>query len=293
MGARNVFCCAALLSTLGLALVAIALGGFPVWAPVESLRRAGRHALVSASGAGGGKRRPAPSAAALVDPYAPHPDPFIVPNIVHFVFGLDPTFGHIKFGLIHYMAILGARMFIQPDAIQWHYKYAPGEENVYWGCALPALTLVPEEDVTHVHGKKLTMRVQHRADILRMQIMLNTGGMYLDSDVIALKSFEDLRRSPLSMGLEGGEGMCNAVMVGAPNTTFIQRWWAEYAHFNPEAWAYHSVQLPRELQRAHPGEVAVLQEKAFFYPSWIHLTAMYDGECPLACPRAVPCCDGR
>ena len=34
--------------------------------------------------------------------------------------------------------------------------------------------------------------------------------------------------------------------------------------------------LPRELQRKHPGEVLVLSERAFFYPSWIHLRVMYD-----------------
>lgn len=79
------------------------------------------------------------------------------------------------------------------------------------------------------------------------------------------------------MGQELDNGLCNAVMLGAPNTTFINRWWKEYVHFEPDKqWAYHSVILPRELQQQHPEEVTVLSDKAFFYPSWTHLTAMYD-----------------
>ena len=55
------------------------------------------------------------------------------------------------------------------------------------------------------------------------------------------------------------------------------RWWAEYVHFEPDKqWAYHSVLLPRQLHADHPGEVLVLSDKAFFYPLWTQLTAMYD-----------------
>jgi hypothetical protein len=100
-----------------------------------------------------------------------------VPNVVHFVFGLEQSFGHIKFGLLHYLAILGAAVHIRPQQIKWHYQYVP--EGTWWECAKPVLTLHKVDDVTHVHGKPKAMRVQHKADILRMQIMLNEGGMYI------------------------------------------------------------------------------------------------------------------
>jgi hypothetical protein len=229
-------------------------------------------------------------------------DPNPVPNIAHFIFGLDPNFGHMGFGLIHYMAILGASRHIQPKSIRLHYLYEP--EGPWWECAKPLVDMVLEKDVTEVYGKPMKMKVQHKADILRMNIMLNEGGIYLvssaeakcaqnggrslilcaspfpslqDSDVIPLRSFSELRLADLTMGLEGDAGLCNAVMVGIPNSTFIRRWWGEYKTFDPEhQWAYHSVQLPRQLQRQHPEEVTVLSEKAFFYPSWIHLRTLYD-----------------
>lgn len=102
-----------------------------------------------------------------------------IPNIVHFIFGLEANFGHIKFGLINYLAILGAAMFIHPEEIIWHHRYLP--EGIWWECARPHLTFNKVEDVTHVHGKPKAMRVAHKADILRMDIMMNQGGMYLVS----------------------------------------------------------------------------------------------------------------
>jgi len=198
-----------------------------------------------------------------------------IPNVVHMIFGLDPNFGHIKFGLTHYLAIMAARMHIDPQFIKWHYRYVP--EGIWWECARPLLKMNRVEDIIHVHGKPRPMKVQHKADILRMRIMMEEGGIYLDSDVIALKSFRELRNFSLVMGQEDSNGLCNAVMLGRANTTFIQRWWNEYKHFDPEKqWAYHSVMLPKQLQSQYPDEVTVLSQSAFFTPLWTQLTVMYD-----------------
>ncbi len=204
--------------------------------------------------------------------------PLPVPNVVHFVFGLDPTFGHIKFGMIHYLAVLGAKMFLRPDEILMHRQYTPS--GAWWDCARPLLRLVDVENVTAVHGRTfLNMKVQHQADIIRMRIMRDVGGIYLDSDVIPLRNFDELRHHDFSMGIEKDIGLCNAVMVGAPNSSFINRWWNEYENFDPTTqWAYHSVELPFKLMQKHPAEVHVLSEQAFFYPMWNQLEAMYDAD---------------
>jgi hypothetical protein len=47
--------------------------------------------------------------------------------------------------------------------------------------------------------------VQHQADKLRISILAREGGIYLDTDVFALKPFTDLLTNPRSavMGHEG------------------------------------------------------------------------------------------
>jgi len=64
------------------------------------------------------------------------------------------------------------------------------------------------------------------------------------------------------------EGLCNAVIISAPGTDFIDRWLASYADFDEGVWAHHSVVRPWELARAHPDEVQVLNSRAFFWPMW-------------------------
>ena len=169
------------------ALVNILSPGRRAGRAAKRAARASRSAAVAASsaavelrsaglgGGGGGSPSSGTYGSTPAVPYYDDGQP--IPDIVHFIFGLEPTFGHIKFGLLHYLAVLGARTRIAPQVIKWHYNYLP--EGIWWECTRPALTLHKVEDVTHVHGKPKAMRVQHKADILRMQIMLNEGGMYL------------------------------------------------------------------------------------------------------------------
>lgn len=210
---------------------------------------------------------------------------YAVPAVAHFVFGMEPGFGHVPFGLMHYIALLGTKLYVKPEIIQWHHRFLPNEtENKWWACARPLVNPRLVGDVTVVHGKEFpALHVAHKADIVRMRIMREEGGIYLDSDVIPLRSFDELRRiggNKLIMGREvtpGQDGMANAVLVGAPNTSFINRWWSAYATFNPTAsWAYHSVILPREIAAKHPDEIIILSGNAFFRPTWAELKQLYE-----------------
>ena len=210
------------------------------------------------------------------------------PNTVHYIFGMEAGFGHMGFGLMHLISVLATAMYVRPaGGIFWHGLYFPPANNTWWACASPLLRRVQEQDVLYVHGKAHPgLHVAHKADIVRMRIMREQGGIYLDSDIIPLASFEEVRRAGgrgrLTMGLEeapGQRGLCNAVLVGAANTSFMNRWWAAYTSFDPQAsWAYHSVILPRELAEAHPGEVTILSGQAFFKPVWTELKELYEAD---------------
>lgn len=121
------------------------------------------------------------------------------------------------------------------------------------------------------------------SDTLRLQILLEEGGMYLDMDVFAVRSFAPLLRPPLDgkdtiLGYEGGNrwGLCNAVIVARrPGATFIKRWLDMYENVDleKEAWNYRSVRLPKELAENPEGgrdkqEVCALPPDAFFWPTW-------------------------
>jgi hypothetical protein len=69
--------------------------------------------------------------------------------------------------------------------------------------------------------------VAHKADVVRLEVLLKYGGIYLDMDVLALKSFDELRQFPMVLGQEGLDGfigLANAVIVAHSSSSFLQQW---------------------------------------------------------------------
>lgn len=224
-------------------------------------------------------RPPQPSAnvsgvGGLIAPRKGHPLP--APNIVHYIFGLDPV-GLMPFGILQYLSIVGAALYLRPDEIRWHHKYE--SSGFWWNCSLPHLTLIPVEPVTEVRGKVLSnLMVQLQSDIIRLRVMNETGGIYLDTDVIPLRSFDELRAYEFVMGKEGerDDALCNAVLIGAPRSRFIQRWWRSYDSFDPKIWGQHSVRVPAILQREAPDECTTVSSRGFFMPTWGMLRELHE-----------------
>ena len=209
----------------------------------------------------------------------------MIPPTVHYVFGMEPTFGHLGFGLVHYLSLLATTMYLRPPAIKWHHRFLPPNASAWWACARPLVALHPVGDVATIHGRAFpSLHVAHKADVVRLDVLRAEGGVYLDSDVIPLRAFDELLRlgagGAVVMGKEeapGQSGLANAVLLAPPNASFLNRWWARYADFAPEkSWAYHSVILPRELAKAFPGEVISVGGAAFFAPVWTELKALYE-----------------
>ena len=52
------------------------------------------------------------------------------------------------------------------------------------------------------------------------------GGVYLDGDTWVLRSLDDLRQYPATVGEEDkGQRICNALMLAEPDAAFVHRWY--------------------------------------------------------------------
>eukprot|EP01090_Pellita_catalonica_P008198 TRINITY_DN1890_c0_g1_i1.p1 TRINITY_DN1890_c0_g1~~TRINITY_DN1890_c0_g1_i1.p1 ORF type:complete len:630 (-),score=77.72 TRINITY_DN1890_c0_g1_i1:40-1929(-) len=183
---------------------------------------------------------------------------------------MKEDFGGQSFSMAHYLAVKSAAQELRPDKIFFHYAFEP--TGFWWSKAKTYLTLRRVTPPQEIYGNKL-VHVAHQADVIRLQVLLEFGGIYLDMDVIAIQSFDSLRKRPYQfvMGQEGrygNIGLCNAVMLSIPNSPFVSRWLGEYRTFNEAQWNYHSVILPKELAQAHPHEIAIVDSSHFFYPHW-------------------------
>lgn len=121
-----------------------------------------------------------------------------IPKIVHFVYGLrdpEPTLD-----LIHYIAIKSAHDTLKPEKIMFHYHHLPVGEN--FERARPMLTLNKVPLVEKVFGRPVS-HYAHRADVVRLQVLEEFGGIYLDLDLISLKPVDHLLNREFIMAQEG------------------------------------------------------------------------------------------
>lgn len=195
-----------------------------------------------------------------------------IPKIIHYCFGLAPDFGGKPWSLVHYVGVASAARHIKPDAIYFYYEFEP--TGPWWDLTKPLVTPVKIEAPTTIFGRPL-FHPAHKADIVRLEKLIELGGIYLDADVLVQRSFDDLLNHSTVLGQEGFgsiSGMANAVILAEPHAPFLERWYAEYKSFRGKAldeyWNEHSVQLPARLAQEHPDEITVLPPTAFFWPLW-------------------------
>lgn len=193
-----------------------------------------------------------------------------VPHILHYIFGLSSDFGGKPFGFVQYLAISSAIQTLSPDTvIYFHHIYEP--TGWYWDQVKPRLTLVKTRDVKEVFGRPVT-HFAHKADVIRLEVLRDQGGIYLDLDVLVLKPFDGFFREDFVMGVEAGwepgtiEGLCNAVMISRPYAPFVTRWIEQYRTYDDVAWNAHSVALPLRLSERYPQDITVMDKYTFFYP---------------------------
>lgn len=193
----------------------------------------------------------------------------MIPNVVHFIFGLKEDFGGKPFSFIHYLAIKSAHERLKPDAIKFYYKYEP--QGPWWDASKEYLTLVKVEPPREIFGHPL-LHYAHQADVLRLEILMKQGGIYLDVDVLCLNSFGPLLKYQCVMGMEENLGLCNAVILAAPGAPFIRAWYDSYRTFRSkgrdEFWNEHSVLVPLRLARRVPGLIQRQDKYAFFWPNY-------------------------
>ncbi|KAJ2961780.1 hypothetical protein NQZ79_g3030 [Umbelopsis isabellina] len=167
-----------------------------------------------------------------------------IPKIVHFVL-LEEQTGY-EWSLINHLAVKSAHEVLKPDRIILHYHKLP--IGKWMDISLPYLTLNKAEIPKEVFGKPAVNK-QHISDIYRFKIMQEYGGIYLDTDVISLKSIDHLlNETMLFQALDNG--LCNAVMISRANSSFITR----------------CVKVPGMIAKEYPTEIRALPQEAFFKP---------------------------
>ena len=203
--------------------------------------------------------------AKVIQHFTPEQETDIIPNIIHFVFGLKSDFGNMGFSFIHYLAVVTAWKVNRPKTIYFHYCYEPG--GTWWEKAKPYLTLNHISSPTEIFNRPLK-HYAHMADVIRLEMLMKYGGIYLDMDVICISSFKPLLHENFVMGEQPRRGLGNAVILSTQESKFLQIWYESYRDFNGNHYDHHSIRIPQTLAWRNPSLIRVLDEYAFYYPMW-------------------------
>ena len=104
------------------------------------------------------------------------------------------------------------------------------------------------------------------------------GGIYLDADVIVVKSFTPLRRYSFVIGQESPGSLCNGIMLAARGAPFLRLFLEQYhSYLGPkEIWSVKSVVNSGKLARLYP-HLAHVEETTLNRPNWVERAQIYDG----------------
>lgn len=115
-----------------------------------------------------------------------------IPPYVHYVFGLSPFFGGKPFGFIQYVCLSSSLVLLKPEVIFMHYVYAP--DGWWWEqwrsriekSGTTRLEMVKQRDVDSIFGNPVE-HFAHKADVIRLEVLRDYGGVYLDTDVMVIR----------------------------------------------------------------------------------------------------------
>ncbi|MCJ1395569.1 hypothetical protein MMC18_008455 [Xylographa bjoerkii] len=210
-----------------------------------------------------------------------------IPSVVHFIWGLKQGKGsHSHFGFIEYLSVKSALIAFESTRVKIH--YASLDQNSEWFLKLKDnVTLVYHDPELGILGESKTWQAAHRADLLRLQILSEEGGIYMDLDVFALRPLDTILhcQKDIIMGHEGGDraGLTNALIMARKGSRFVDRWIDSYDDFSTQEWNYHSVTIPKRMALRYPDEICTLSPVAFFWPTWSykHIEYMHSSLSPI------------
>jgi hypothetical protein len=199
----------------------------------------------------------------------------MIPNVVHFIYFNGPN--SRDFSYLNYLAVRAAHDIQQPDTIYMHYNTEPvGNPN--WDRMKSYVTLAQITPPERLMGVKLGY-VQYQADVVRLQKLLEHGGIYLDTDILMLKPLTPFMDRHCVMGAEGYVdhaadqhtsdvdkvgSISNAVIMAEPQCPFIRSWLdATPKALLSKIWAYHAVMLPLELYKLDQGRFDLQKVESF------------------------------
>lgn len=184
-----------------------------------------------------------------------------VPNIAHFIWITGPN--SRPFSYLNMLAVMAAKTYGQFDKILMH-NNKPPEGNIHWDRASKLFEIVPITPPDCI-GRVVLEYVQYQADTLRLDIMIEHGGYYLDTDTLVLRGLSLFQNAILTLGRESPDSVAMAPIIAKPGSEFLKMWRDKIPEYMASGkWASHAVNLPHDLAQMYPDLCKIAPQELFF-----------------------------
>ena len=211
-------------------------------------------------------------------------------NLIHFVW----VQGHRIYSIIQYLAVRAARDKMSDCKIYIYNDIEP-ENNEWWEKTKEFVTIIHITPPRYINGRNVP-HAQHVADIMRVCILFELGGTYLDSDLLLTKDITDLIMPKKSNTIFADVILCKEtndklwngfISSSKPRNSFLKRWILEYEtkYGDPEGgcwWAGLSVETPMRLYKDDCTDARIIDTHTLlpfgFYDDRIYTSHFVEGD---------------
>lgn len=206
-----------------------------------------------------------------------------IPNQFHFVFGLKKQ--KEPFHLCYYLCIESCLQVNRPEKVYFYYHHEPCGR--YWDTIKNRIVLVKVGLSPFISKFRYGLRNRgcrkyryaHHSDFIRLEKLIEKGGVYADIDTIFVNKIPDhLFFQPFVIGREADvlcqtseqvkPSLCNAVLMSRKSSTFAALWLHEMEKEFDGSWSNHSTFLPKRLSEKYPSLIHIEPPRTFYKHMW-------------------------
>ena len=203
-------------------------------------------------------------------------------NTFHFIFGLSDQFNNKPFCYLHYLCIKSCYLTQDNPLIKIHCLYEP-VDNIWWNKTKEFVTVIKYEklpDMVYSIKNRKVWQIEHQADIFRLLILKEYGGVYADVDTLFYKPFfPKFEMYDFVMGKETifhlrekelhTNGLCNALIICKKDSEFLKLYLDSFdEHFDGYDYNKMAVRVPYELSKKHSDLIHIEPSNSFHKFDW-------------------------
>ena len=205
-----------------------------------------------------------------------------IPKVIHLIYLKEKDLENFNFRCIKSIA-----QYCKDYKIKIHNDIEP-INNIYWNeiKKIPNIEIIKTQRIKSFDGFPIN-HVQYEADILRMEIMYNEGGIYMDTDILVVRNFDEIFNSGkafyLSTESAHDTNLINSFLAAKPHNEFIKIWLDKFrSGLRMDNWGYHIRDSNKQILEKNPHymlkyQIEIMDGYYFFPFKWAQRD-IYNGE---------------